>query len=161
MDTLTIASIAVGLLFIAGLVGSVVPWMPGPLLILGGALLWAVVTDFATIGVGRLAILSALALLSFLLSFVVGAIGARRFGGSRWGVAGAIVGTVVGLFFVPFGLLIGPVAGAVLGEIARGATLEGGLRSGFGALIGLLAGLVADLAISLTMIGLFVGWAWV
>ncbi|HEU5321458.1 MAG TPA: DUF456 domain-containing protein [Methylomirabilota bacterium] len=160
MDTHTIAAIAVAILFLAGLVGSVVPWMPGPLLILAGALLWAVVTDFATLGVGRLAVLTVLAVVSFLLSFVVGAIGARRYGGSRWGVAGAVVGALVGLFFGPLGLLVGPVAGAVIGEIAHGATLEGGIRSGFGALIGLLGGLVADLVLSLSMIGLFLWWAW-
>jgi uncharacterized protein YqgC (DUF456 family) len=160
MDSHTIAAIAVAILFLAGLVGSVVPWMPGPLLIVAGALLWAVVTDFETVGIGQLALLAGLALLSFLLNFVVGAIGARRYGGSRWGVAGAIAGAIVGLFFGPLGLLIGPVAGAVLAEMAHGATLAGGLRSGFGALVGLLAGLAADLVISLMMIGLFLWWVW-
>lgn len=160
MDTQTVAAIAVAILFLAGLVGSSVPWMPGPLLVLAGALLWAIVTDFQTLGVGRLAVLAGLALLAFLLSFVVGAAGARCCGGSRWGMIGAIAGAVVGLFFGPLGLLVGSVAGAVIGEIARGATLEGGFRAGFGALIGLLAGLVADLVISLSMIGLFLWWAW-
>jgi uncharacterized protein YqgC (DUF456 family) len=160
MDLHTAAAFAVAALFIAGLVGSVVPWMPGPLLILAGAVLWAIVTDFARLGPGRLAILAALALISFLLNFVVGAVGARRYGGSRWGVVGAIVGAVVGLFFGPLGLLVGPVAGAVLGEIAHGATPEGGLRAGVGALLGLLAGLVADLVIALAMIGLFLWWVW-
>ncbi len=160
MDLHILAAVAVAVLFLAGLVGSVVPWMPGPLLILAGAVLWAIVTDFATLGVGRLAVLAALALVAFLLNFVVGAVGARRYGGSRWGVVGAIVGALVGLFFGPLGLLLGPVVGAVIGETVHGKTLEGGLRSGFGAIIGLLAGLVADLAISLSMIGLFLWWAW-
>jgi len=161
MDLHTVAAIAVAVLFLAGLVGSVVPWMPGPLFIIAGALLWAVVTDFATLGIGRLAILAALTLASFLMSFVSGAVGTRRYGGSRWGVVGAIVGAVVGLFFGPLGLVFGPAIGAVGGELARGATLEGGIRSGFGALVGLLIGLVADLVIALTMIGLFLWWVWV
>jgi uncharacterized protein YqgC (DUF456 family) len=160
LDTHTIAAIAVGVLFLAGLVGSVVPWMPGPLFILAGAVLWAVVTNFTTVGFGRLAILAGLAVLSFLLNFVVGAIGARRYGSSRWGVIGAIVGAVVGLFLGPFGLLIGPIAGAVIGEIAHGASLESGIRSGFGTVVGLLAGVVADFAIALAMIGLFLWFAW-
>jgi uncharacterized protein len=160
MDLHTLAAGAVALLFLAGVVGSVVPWMPGPLLILAGALLWAIVTDFATVGLGRLAILAALALAAFLTKLAAGAVGARHHGGSRWGVAGAIIGALIGLFFGPLGLLVGPIVGAVLGEIARGATLESGIRSGVGALIGLLAGLVVDLAISLSMIAVFLWWVW-
>ena len=157
---LTAVGILVGLLFVAGLVGSIVPWMPGPLFILAGAVVWAVATDFQTLGWGRLALLAALAALSFLLDFLAGALGARRYGASRWGVVGAIAGAIVGLFLGPLGLIGGCVAGAVAGELLRGADLEGGVRSGLGALLGLLAGLVADLVISLTMIGLFLYWVW-
>lgn len=152
--------IVVGLLFVAGLVGSVVPWMPGPLFILAGAVLWAFATDFRTLGWGRLAVLAVLAALSFLLDFLAGALGARRYGASRWGVVGAIAGAIVGLFLGPLGLILGCVAGAVVGELLRGADLEGSVRSGFGALVGLLVGLVADLVVSITMIGLFLYWVW-
>jgi uncharacterized protein YqgC (DUF456 family) len=160
MEPLTVIGIVVALLFALGLVGSVVPWMPGPLFILAGAVLWAFATDFANIGIGRLAILTALAVVSFLLNFVVGALGARRYGGSRWAVVGALVGAVVGFFFGPLGLLIGPVVGAVGGELLRGADLEGGVRSGFGALVGIVIGVAADVTIALVMIGLFVWWVW-
>ncbi len=160
METLTAVGIVVALLFGLGVVGSIVPWMPGPLFILAGAVLWAFATDFAQIGVGRLAILATLALLTFVLNFVVGALGARRYGGSRWAVVGALVGAVVGLFFGPLGLLIGPVVGAVGGELLRGADLEGGVRSGFGALVGLLVGIAADVTLALVMIGLFVWWVY-
>jgi uncharacterized protein YqgC (DUF456 family) len=160
MDMLTAVGFVVGVLFVVGLVGSLIPWVPGPLFILGGAVLWAFATDFAEIGLGRLAILTGLALLTFLLNFVAGAIGARRYGGSRWGVVGAVVGAVVGLFFGPFGLLICPVVGAVIGELLRGADLEGSMRSGFGAAVGLLAGILADFVISLVMVGLFLWWVW-
>jgi uncharacterized protein len=160
MDMLTAVGFVVGVLFVVGLVGSLIPWVPGPLFILGGAVLWAFATEFAEIGVGRLAILTGLALLTFLLNFVAGAAGARRYGGSRWGVIGAVVGAVVGLFFGPFGLLICPVAGAVTGELLHGADLEGSVRSGFGAAVGLLAGILADFVISLVMVGLFLWWVW-
>ena len=103
MDMLTAVGLVVGVLFLIGLVGSVVPWLPGPLFILAGAVIWGFATGFAEIGIGRLAILAALALLTFLLNFVVGAVGARRYGGSRWGVVGALVGAVVGLVRLGFG----------------------------------------------------------
>ncbi len=110
MDMLTAVGVVVGLLFLIGLVGAVIPWLPGPLFIVAGAVLWAFATDFAEIGIGRLTILAAIALVTFLLNFVAGAVGARRYGGSRWGVVGALGGAVVGFFFGPLGLLVGPVA---------------------------------------------------
>ena len=160
MDMLTVVGFVVGVLFLIGLAGSLVPWLPGPLFILAGAVLWAFATDFAQIGIGRLAILVAIALVTFLLNFVAGAIGARRYGGSRWGVVGAIVGAVVGLFFGPVGLLIGPIVGAIVGELLRGADVEDSVRSGLGALVGLLAGIVADFVAALVMIGLVLWWVW-
>lgn len=156
----TVVGVVVAALFLAGLVGSVVPWMPGPLFILAGAVVWAFATDFQTLGWGRLAILAALAVLSFLLDFLAGALGARRYGASRWGVVGAMLGAVVGLFLGPLGVIAGCVVGAVVGELARGADLAGGVRSGLGALVGFLAGLVADLVLAITMIALFLYWVW-
>lgn len=157
---LTAAGILVAVLFVTGLVGSVIPWVPGPLLILAGALVWAVATEFATLGAGRLAILAALAALTFVLDFAVTALGARYYGASRWGVVGAIAGAIVGLFFGPLGLIFGGAVGAVVAEVMTGSGLGGGVRSGLGALLGLLAGFVADLVVALTMIGLFLYWAW-
>jgi uncharacterized protein len=157
---LTAVGVIVGLLFLAGIVGAIVPWMPGPLFVVAGALVWAIATDFAAIGFGRLAVLAALAVLSFGLDFLAGAVGARRYGASRWGVVGAVVGAVVGLFVGPLGLILGCAVGAVAGELLAGADLAGGVRSGLGALVGLLAGLVAELVVVVTMIGLFLYWVW-
>jgi uncharacterized protein YqgC (DUF456 family) len=156
----TVVGVVVALLFVAGLVGSIVPWMPGPLFVVAGALIWALATNFERLGAGRLAILGALAVLAFLLDLIVGAIGARRYGAGRMGVAGALVGALVGLFFGPVGLVVGCIAGAVAGELLRGADLAQGVRSGAGALLGVLAGLAVDLLVSITMIGLFLYWVW-
>jgi uncharacterized protein YqgC (DUF456 family) len=157
---MTAVGVIVGLLFVAGLVGSILPWLPGPLFIVAGALVWAVATDFEVVGVGRLVVLAVMAAAAFLLDFVVGALGARRYGASRWGVAGAILGAVVGLVFGPVGSIVGCIAGAVAGELLHGASLERGVRSGVGAVVGLLAGVVTDLVVSITMITLFVYWVW-
>jgi uncharacterized protein YqgC (DUF456 family) len=157
---MTAVAIIVGLLFVAGIVGSVLPWLPGPLFILAGAVLWAFATDFEPLGWGRLVILAALTGLSAVLSFVAGAVGARRYGASRWGIVGALVGGLVGVFFGPLGLIFGCVIGAVAAELLRGARVGESVRSGVGALLGMVGGLLADLVVSLTMIGLFLYWAW-
>ena len=160
MDAQSVVGIVVGALFLAGLNGAVIPWVPGPLFILIGAVVWAIFTHFAVVGVGRLVILLALATLTLLVNVVAGPLGARRSGGSRWSVVGAIIGGIVGLFFGPFGLVLGPVVGAVAGEMLRAGDVEGSLRTGVGALIGMVAGIAADFVISIAMIGLFLWWVW-
>jgi uncharacterized protein len=150
----------VGLLMAAGLAGSILPFLPGPPLIVAGALVYAFATNWTPIGIGRLIILGVLAVLAYVLSHVAGALGAKRFGGSWWAVVGALVGAVVGVFFGPLGLLFGPVIGAIAGEFLRSGNLEGSTRSGIGALVGLAAGIVANLGLAIVMVALFLWWVW-
>jgi uncharacterized protein YqgC (DUF456 family) len=152
--------IVVVLLMAAGVAGSVLPVLPGPPLVVAGALVHAIATDFTPIGAGRLAMLAALAGLAYVLEYGVTALGARRLGGSRWGMAGAVIGGVVGLFLGPLGLLIGPLLGAIAGELLATGELERGVRSGLGAALGAVAGVVLKLAVSVTMVGLFAWWVW-
>jgi uncharacterized protein YqgC (DUF456 family) len=105
-------------------------------------------------------ILGVLAVLAYALSQVAAALGAKRFGGSRWAVVGALVGAVIGVLFGPLGLLLGPVIGAVAGEFLRSGNIEESTRSGIGALIGMAAGIVANLGLAIVMVSLFLWWAW-
>lgn len=152
--------VVVGAFLLAGVVGAVLPFVPGAPLILAGAVIYAVATDFAPVGWGRLAILGALTVLGFVLDYVASALGARRFGGSRWAVVGALAGGIVGVFFGPLGLLLGPVVGAVAGELIRSGQLAGSLRTGIGAVVGLVAGAIAKFGLALAMVGLFLWWLW-
>src|SRR5262245_45475558 len=142
------------------LAGSVRPFLPGPPLIFAGALLYAFATGWSPIGAGRLIALVALAALAFALSHVASALGAKRFGGSRWSVVGALAGAMVGLFFGPLGLLLGPLVGAVGGELLRTGNLPASARSGAGALVGMAAGIAANLGVAVVMVGLFLWWVW-
>jgi uncharacterized protein YqgC (DUF456 family) len=157
---LALVHVVVGLLMVAGLVGSVLPFVPGPPLIFAGALVYAFATSFAPIGIGRLAILGALGVLAYVLGHAAGALGARRFGGSWWAVAGALVGAVIGVFFGPLGLLLGPLVGAVGGEFMKSGDLEVSTRSGVGALVGMAVGIAANLGLAVVMVALFLWWAW-
>jgi uncharacterized protein YqgC (DUF456 family) len=157
---LVLVHVVVGLLLAAGLVGSVLPFLPGPPLIFAGALVYALATSWMPIGIGRLAILGALAVLAYALGHVASALGARRFGGSWWAVAGALGGAVIGVFFGPLGLLFGPVIGAVAAEFAKSGDLEVSTRSGIGALVGMAIGVAANLGLAIVMVALFLWWAW-
>jgi uncharacterized protein YqgC (DUF456 family) len=152
--------VLVGVLMAAGLVGSVLPFLPGTPLILVGAIVHGFATGWDPIGPGRLAILGGLTALAYVLGHVAGALGAQRFGGSRWAIAGALAGAFVGVFFGPLGLLVGPVAGAIAGELLYRGDVDASVRSGVGAFVGMVAGIVANLALALVMVTLFLYWVW-
>ncbi|HSB68087.1 MAG TPA: DUF456 domain-containing protein [Candidatus Methylomirabilis sp.] len=158
--TLIGAEVVVAVLLLAGLVGSVVPFLPGPPLILLAALVHAFATGFNLIGPGRLAILASLTVLAQLLDYLAAAVGTKKFGGSGWAVAGAVVGGIVGFFFGPLGLLLGPVLGAVAGELLKRGDLRHSLKAGLGTLIGMLLGAAARFTLAVSMAGLFLWWIW-
>ena len=110
-----------------GLVGSVLPALPGVTLIFISALVYAFFTGFEVVGGPVLALLALFAVLALIADFVGTSYGARRFGASNWGTAGGaiggIVGALAGLLFLGigslFGLIIGSVGGVFLGEYLR------------------------------------------
>jgi uncharacterized protein len=110
-----------------GLVGSVLPALPGVTLIFISALVYAFFTGFEVVGGPVLALLGLFAVLALIADFVGTSYGARRFGASNWGTAGGaiggIVGALAGLLFLGigslFGLIIGSVGGVFLGEYLR------------------------------------------
>lgn len=142
------------LIMIAGLVGTVVPALPGVPMVFAGLLLLAWSTGFEPIGVGTLGILAVLTALSILIDFLAASLGAKRLGASKRAFWGATLGAVVGLFFGLPGIILGPFVGAVSAELTagRGAVQAG--RSGYGTWIGLVLGTAAKLSIAFLMLGI-------
>lgn len=145
-------------LMIAGVAGSFLPLVPGTPLILLGAFIYAVATDFQPVDGWRLLLLVGLTVVGYTLDYLSGALGTRKLGGSRWAVFGAVGGGIVGLFFGPLGILIGPILGAVAVELIYRKDVQVALKSGAGAVIGVFLGVVAKLSIAVVMVGLFSLW---
>src|ERR671912_840528 len=114
-------------LMFVGLLGSVLPGLPGVTLIFLSALVYAIITDFRTVGAAVLVVLFIFAAIAFVADFVATTYGARRFGASNWGTVGGaiggIAGALVGALFLGigalFGLLLGSIGGVFLGEYLR------------------------------------------
>lgn len=144
------------LLVLVGIAGLVVPGLPGAPLIFAGLLAAAAAEDFTHVGAWTLALLGAMAALSYVVDFAATALGARRFGASRRAVLGAALGLFAGLFLGLPGILLGPFVGAVLGELSQRRSLPEAGRAGIGATLGLALGAAAKLALAFSMIGVFV-----
>lgn len=144
------------LLVIVGMIGMVLPAIPGPPILLMGLFTAAWAENFQYVGSGTLIVLALLCVAAVALDFIAGALGAKRSGASRAAVIGALLGAILGLFLFPLGLIFGPFVGAMIGELSTGRPWQQASRAGWGATIGMLIGIVAKLVIGLIMITLFV-----
>lgn len=147
--------VVAGLLVLVGTLGTALPAIPGPPMVFAGLLLAAWADGFAHIGVPTLALLGALAALTYAVDFAAGALGAQRVGASRRALVGALLGGLVGLFFGIPGALLGPFIGAVAGEYSLQRNFSRAGRVGVGTWVGMALGLAAKLAIVFTMIAIF------
>jgi uncharacterized protein len=144
------------LLMAAGVVGTVLPVVPGAVLILAGAVLGAWIDDWSRIGVWTLGALAVLTVLSIACDYLAASFGARRSGASPQAISGAALGTVAGVFTGLWGLLFMPLAGAALGEYLALRNLGRAGRVGLATAVGLIIGIAVKLAFAFSRIGIFV-----
>lgn len=150
------------LCFAAGIAGSLIPAVPGCLLILAGCIVRGV---FGPVHVGWYAwvALGALLIVSLAIDKILGGMGAKKFGGSNWGVLGAIVGALAGsLLFTPLiGLTVGPFAGAFVAEfLGARKRWKASLVAGTGATLGMMAGMAAGVMLNIAMVVVFLFFYW-
>jgi len=143
-------------LIVAGLVGTVLPALPGTLFVLAGIVLGAWIDDFSRVGWGVLSVIGVLALLAWVLDYVAGLLGARKAGASRQAIIGAALGTVAGLFMGLVGVLFMPLVGAAIGEFIARRDHERAVKVGLATWLGIMAGLVSKVVIAFVMIGVFI-----
>jgi uncharacterized protein YqgC (DUF456 family) len=150
---LEIVLIALGIvLTIAGLVGCVLPVLPGPPLNWLAMLLLSWARDWEPFDATELAIWGAVAAIATALDYVVPAWGAKKAGASSYGVWGSVIGMIVGMiFFPPFGMLLGALLGAVLGELLGGKSEGASLKAGVGVFLGTTFGIIIKLTASAIM----------
>jgi len=143
-------------LFAVGLIGTVLPILPGTTIIFAAAVIHRIMLGpEKSIGWQTIALLAVLTLITYALDFLGSYFGAKYFGASKWGMFGAVIGALIGLFFGLIGLFVGPVIGAVAGEFISGKRMIAAGRAGWGSLLGNLGGMIGKLVIALAMIVIF------
>lgn len=143
------------LLIVAGIAGTVLPALPGPILVLAGVALGAWIDGFTRVGMAVVAIVGVLAVLAWLLESLAGMMGAQKAGASREALIGAAIGTVAGIFAGFIGVLFLPLVGAAIGEYMAQRNHRQALTVGVATWIGLMAGMVAKVVIVFMMLGVF------
>lgn len=137
------------ILILVGLLGCVLPIIPGPPLSFLGLLILHF-TDFAEYKTNFLLILAFIAIVVTILDYIVPIWGTKKFGGSKAGMWGATIGMIIGMIFLgPLGLILGSLAGAIFGESIKGANNKDAFRAGLGAFLGFLTGVGLKLAASI------------
>ena len=138
-------------LFLIGLAGTILPTLPGNLLIFAGALVYGIFTEFEEVTLWVLAALAGISIGAQILDYVAEAYGAKRFGATKYGILGAIIGGIVGLMTLNIaGLILGLFLGTVIPELLFGGrSLKGALSIGWGSLLGFLGGTLMKLILAL------------
>lgn len=152
-------------LVLFGLLGIVLPALPGLPLVFAGLLIAAWADGFVHVHWGWMIALGLLTAVSLVVDFWATGVGAKRVGASSMATWGAVLGSVVGIFFGLPGLFVGPFVGAVLGELLHRRRLGRddlgqATRIGFGTWLGLALGIGLKVALAGLMLGLF-ALAWI
>ncbi|SHE52656.1 DUF456 domain-containing protein [Alkalibacter saccharofermentans] len=143
-------------IFSIGVLGTLLPVIPGPALVFFGMVLYGILTEFASLDLDFYVLQLIALIIASLIDNVSSAAGAKISGGSKQAVMGALAGTFIGLATLgPIGIAVGPFVGAVLVEILRGKRPFDAVKIGIGTLIGLLGGVVLKLIIVFVMIANF------
>lgn len=157
-----------------GVIGAIIPGLPGTILILVAIAIWSIGTGFA--GVNWSLILVFLVLIvSALIDYLAVYLGAKQLGASKWSQLGAIAGMVLGfLGFIPalpfggpiFGFLFGAIVGAFLGEylyrrdLATDARIQQAFKVSLGVVVGSIIGNVIEALLAAIAVGIFIYTTW-
>lgn len=127
------------LLFVGGIVGCVLPVLPGTPLAYAGLLLLHFTgrADFSTT---QLVTWLIIVVVLQIVDYITPLLGSKYSGGTDFGNRGCMAGTILGMFFMPWGIILGPFIGAVAGEVLGGRDLPYAIKAGIGSLLGFLFG---------------------
>jgi uncharacterized protein len=142
-------------LMILGIIGCLVPVLPGPPFSFLG-LLMLHLSRFGQFTNTTLITFGVIAAIVTILDYTFPVWGTKKFGGSKYGTRGATVGLITGFFLGPLGVILGPLIGAFIGEMIFKDDFNYALKAGFGSLLGFLTGIGLKLAASLIMTFYFI-----
>jgi len=155
---LTIFIVSLGFVIaVIAIAGSVLPVIPGPPLSFISLLIISFEKDWEPFSSNFLIIMGIITAVLVIIDYIVPAIGAKKFGASKKGLAGSIIGMIIGFFvFPPFGIFAGAFIGTVIGELIAGKGGESAVKIGIGTFVGNLAGIALKLSFSVFVLVMYI-----
>ena len=154
--------VLVAFILFIGLIGCIIPIIPGPPISFLGLLLLNFYTSY-NFSENTIWILAFIVIIITFLDYWIQVYGVKRFGGGKKAINGTIIGLIIGIFFFPpLGVIIGPLIGALAGAIieekndARRVVIIA-----FGALAGFVSGTLLKLSFSIYIIFIFFKKLWI
>ena len=146
---------------IVGIIGDVVPGLPGVPISYAAMILLHFFTDI-TYSTEALIIYGILCVVITIVDYFVPIWGTKKFGGTKAGVRGSTIGLIVGVVVLPIlgivigpfgliGILAGPFFGAYIGEKMTGVDDQLAWRSAIGSFVGFVAGTLLKVVYSLAV----------
>ena len=153
--------VILSLLFIVlGLIGSLLPVIPGPPLSWLGLLILHF-NKAVEMNLTLIIITGIIALVIFLLDYIIPAIGTKKFGGSKSGMIGTSIGLVVGLLSpIPGGIILGPFLGAFIGEMLNKSDSKLAFKAAIGSFLGFLASTFIKFILGIIYLGIYLSKIW-
>ncbi|MDO9274498.1 MAG: DUF456 domain-containing protein [Lutibacter sp.] len=148
------------LIVLTGIVGSILPILPGPFAGWAGLLLLylteTVPMDWTVLGISF-----GVAILVSVIDYILPVLGTKKFGGSNYGVNGAMVGLIIGIFLGPLGIIASPFFGAFIGELIKDyQDVKKALKAAIGSFIGFLSSTLLKLAVCLVFTSMYIAIFW-
>ena len=153
----TIVLVVTAIAMLIGVIGTVLPIIPGTILIFVTALVYALIEGFQTIGWPTLVVLGLLTALATSADIWASSIGAKMGGASGWSVVIGLIAALVGFVVLNLlGAVLGAVLGVLLTELVRVGDWRQALKAGSGWAIGWILSTVFQLVTALIMVAIFV-----
>ena len=139
-----------GVIFIIiGIIGCIIPGIAGPPFSFLALICLSIAKKWEPFSVRFLIVMGVLTVVVQVLDYLLPAVGAKKFGATRYGFWGAIIGMLFGIIFVPpFGIIIGAFFGALIGEVIAGKKAYEALKAGWGVFVGVMVGILLKLIAS-------------
>lgn len=155
LNTIVLALTLLAMLI--GLIGIVLPVIPGTIIIFVAALIYALVEGFQIVGWPTLVVLGLLTIVATTADLWASSVGAKVGGASGWSVLVGLIGGLVGfvVFSLP-GAILGAILGVLLTELIRVGDLKQAFKAGGGWALGWVLATVVQLGIGLVMVAIFV-----
>lgn len=136
------------ILVILGLIGSILPLLPGPPLSFLGLFLVALVHNFSPpLTLSFVIVMLAITMGVMIIDYILPLISAKKYGTSKWGIFGSICGMIIGFFFSPLGVFIGALLGAVLSELMVSGKKSQAWRAGWGVFLGSIMAMILRIGV--------------